>query len=184
MFSHLYSQSHVLSSILCLMLSLSLKQNNAKYRDLSVFRRSIICRSLDLLVVEKLRYFSPSRPIIDNYLRPTLIEQVWTAGWSLHMPCNELPGEHNPRIESCVLGTSYANSLTGSFIKITSASQHCTLQRLHEVWFGTSCKLYFSVTTAWLLSYCFTPCGLSPFAVVYLVEYISTVLGRWRESRG
>ena len=45
----------------------------AKYRDLSVSRRSIICLSLrlrqiiDLLATEKSRYFGQPRPIIANY---------------------------------------------------------------------------------------------------------------------
>ena len=45
----------------------------AKYRDLSVSRRSIICLSLrlrqiiDLLATEKSRYFAQPRPIIANY---------------------------------------------------------------------------------------------------------------------
>ena len=41
----------------------------AKYRDLSVSRRSIICRSrlIDLLTFDKSRYFSQPRPIIVNY---------------------------------------------------------------------------------------------------------------------
>ena len=45
----------------------------AKYRDLSVSRRSIICRSrrlrqiIDLLATDKLRYFAQPRPIIANY---------------------------------------------------------------------------------------------------------------------
>ena len=46
----------------------------AKYRDLSVSRRSIICLSLrlrqiiDLLATDKSRYFAQPRPIIVNYL--------------------------------------------------------------------------------------------------------------------
>ena len=46
----------------------------AKYRDLSVSRRSIICLSLrlrqviDLLAPDKSRYFAQPRPIIANYL--------------------------------------------------------------------------------------------------------------------
>ena len=46
----------------------------AKYRDLSVSRRSIICLSLrlrqiiDLLATDKSRYFAQPRPIIANYL--------------------------------------------------------------------------------------------------------------------
>ena len=42
----------------------------AKYRDLSVSRRSIICRSrrmrqiIDLLATDKSRYFAQPRPII------------------------------------------------------------------------------------------------------------------------
>ena len=45
----------------------------AKYRDLSVSRRSIICLSLrlrqitDLLTTDKSRYFAQPRPIIANY---------------------------------------------------------------------------------------------------------------------
>ena len=45
----------------------------AKYRDLSVSRRSIICFSLrlrqiiDLLATDKSRYFAQPRPIIANY---------------------------------------------------------------------------------------------------------------------
>jgi hypothetical protein len=46
----------------------------AKYRDLSVPRRSIICLCLRhrqiiyLLATDKSRYFAQPRPIIDNYL--------------------------------------------------------------------------------------------------------------------
>ena len=46
----------------------------AKYRDLSVCRKSIICLSLrlrqiiDLLATDKSRYFAQHRPIIVNYL--------------------------------------------------------------------------------------------------------------------
>ena len=54
----------------------------AKYRDLSVARRSIICRCLrhrqiiDLLATDKSRYFAQSRPIIVYYLYIQL--------WDLH----------------------------------------------------------------------------------------------------
>ena len=46
----------------------------AKYRELSVARRSIICLCLrhrqiiDLLSTDKSRYFAQPRPIVDNYL--------------------------------------------------------------------------------------------------------------------
>ena len=46
----------------------------AKYRDLSVARRSIIClclrhrQKIDLLATDKSRYFAQSRPIIVYYL--------------------------------------------------------------------------------------------------------------------
>ena len=46
----------------------------AKYRDLSVSGRSIICLSLrhrqiiDLLASDKSRYFAQPRPVISNYL--------------------------------------------------------------------------------------------------------------------
>ena len=52
----------------------------AKYRDLSVSRRSIICLSLrlrqiiDLLATDKSRYFAQSRPITVNYLEQILFE--------------------------------------------------------------------------------------------------------------
>ena len=52
----------------------------AKYRDLSVSRRSIICLSLrlrqiiDLLATDKLRYFAQPRPITANYSLRTLPE--------------------------------------------------------------------------------------------------------------
>ena len=67
----------------------------AKYRDLSVSRRSIICLSLrlreiiDLLATDKSRYFAQPRPIIANYwskhvlfnvLLTILILQVKTPG--------------------------------------------------------------------------------------------------------
>ena len=46
----------------------------AKYRDLSVSRRSIVCLSLrelrqiiDLLATDKSRYFAQPRPLIVNY---------------------------------------------------------------------------------------------------------------------
>ena len=41
----------------------------AKYRDLSVSRRSIICRSriIDLLTTDKSRYFAQPRPIIVSF---------------------------------------------------------------------------------------------------------------------
>ena len=44
----------------------------AKYRDLSVSRRSIICRSriIDLLTTDKSRYVAQPRPIIVNYSPP------------------------------------------------------------------------------------------------------------------
>ena len=54
----------------------------AKYRDLSVSRRSIICLSLrlrqiiDLLTTDKSRYFAQPRPIIANYyVNIAIIEQ-------------------------------------------------------------------------------------------------------------
>ena len=52
----------------------------AKYRDLSVSCRSIICLSLrlrqiiDLLATDKLRYFAQPRPITANYSLRTLPE--------------------------------------------------------------------------------------------------------------
>ena len=52
----------------------------AKYRDLSVSRRSIICLSLrlrqiiDLLATDKARYFAQPRPRIVNYLAQMFFE--------------------------------------------------------------------------------------------------------------
>ena len=46
----------------------------AKYRDLSVSRRSSICLSrIDPLATDKSRYFAQPRPIIVNYLRKEFI---------------------------------------------------------------------------------------------------------------
>ena len=51
----------------------------AKYRDLSVPRRSIICLSLqlrrivDLLTTDKSQYFAQPRPIVANYRVITII---------------------------------------------------------------------------------------------------------------
>ena len=47
-----------------------LKSVIAKYRDLSVSRRSIICLSqiIDLLATDKSQYFAQPRPIIINLL--------------------------------------------------------------------------------------------------------------------
>ena len=52
----------------------------AKYRDLSVSRRPIICRSrrlrqiIDLLATDKARYFAQPRPRIVNYLQQIFLE--------------------------------------------------------------------------------------------------------------
>ena len=51
----------------------------AKYCDLSVSRRSIICRSrrlrqiIDLLATDKSRYFAQPRPIIVNYFTDSIL---------------------------------------------------------------------------------------------------------------
>ena len=53
----------------------------AKYRDLSVASRSIICLSLrlrqiiDLLATDKSRYFAQPRPIIVNYSSLRVVER-------------------------------------------------------------------------------------------------------------
>ena len=60
----------------------------AKYRDLSVSRRSIICRSrrlrqiIDLLATDKSRYFAQPRPIITNspQAQLTLIPSTLSQG--------------------------------------------------------------------------------------------------------
>ena len=55
----------------------------AKYRDLSVARRSIICLCLrhrqiiDLLVTDKSRYFAQPRPIIVYYLTKNVLLKVF-----------------------------------------------------------------------------------------------------------
>ena len=59
----------------------------AKYRDLPVSRRSIICRSrrlrqiIDLLATDKSRYFAQPRPIIANYfpMRRVLSHRIWLS---------------------------------------------------------------------------------------------------------
>lgn len=48
----------------------------ANYRDLSVARRSIICRCRRLLATDKSRYFAQPRPIIDYYY---ICEYTWNA---------------------------------------------------------------------------------------------------------
>ena len=67
----------------------------AKYRDLSVSRRSIICLSLrlrqiiDLLATDKSRYFAQPRPIIVNCL--LWGSRAWQSSWAvltvLGTPC-------------------------------------------------------------------------------------------------
>ena len=58
---------------------------SAKYRDLSVSRRSIICLSLllwqiiDLLATNKSRYFAQPRPIIVNYLLIWTVETLFNV---------------------------------------------------------------------------------------------------------
>ena len=62
----------------------------AKYRDLSVARRSIIClclrhrQTIDLLATDKSRYFAQSRPIIAYYyiLLITLVGPHLVACWA------------------------------------------------------------------------------------------------------
>ena len=57
----------------------------AKYCDLSVSRRSIICLSLrlrqiiDLLATDKSWYFAQPRPIIANYYSFKILPQFWMA---------------------------------------------------------------------------------------------------------
>ena len=64
----------------------------AKYRDLSVSRRSIICLSLwlrqiiDLLATDKSRYFAQTRPIIVNYATYQLISHS-----SMYDACHRKP---------------------------------------------------------------------------------------------
>ena len=58
---------------------------SAKYRDLSVSRRSIICLRLllwqiiDLLAPNKSRYFAQPRPIIVNYLLIWTVETLFNV---------------------------------------------------------------------------------------------------------
>ena len=65
----------------------------AKYRDLSVSRRSIICLCLrrrqiiDPLAADKSRYFAQPRPIIVYYLVPCLkafrLAMKYSAPWNM-----------------------------------------------------------------------------------------------------
>ena len=64
----------------------------AKYRDLSVARRSIICLCLrhrqiiDLLATDKSRYFAQSRPIILYYFTLSLQEQFVPENYLITFP--------------------------------------------------------------------------------------------------
>ena len=64
----------------------------AKYRDLSVARRSIICLCLrhrqiiDLLATDKSRYFAQSRPIIVYYFTLSLQEQFVPENYLITFP--------------------------------------------------------------------------------------------------
>ena len=64
----------------------------AKYRDLSVSHRSIIClsRRLWLLAKDKSRYFAQPRPIIANYLpKPKADANNWSARqWQITISCD------------------------------------------------------------------------------------------------
>ena len=61
----------------------------AKYRDLPGSRTSIICLSLrlrqiiDLLAIDKSRYFAEPRPIIVNYLVKHIKEKNTPKSWRL-----------------------------------------------------------------------------------------------------
>ena len=63
----------------------------AKYRDLSVSRRSIICLSLrlrqiiDLLATDKSRYFAQPRPIIVNYSYRHNPNSVMLTSYCIHV---------------------------------------------------------------------------------------------------
>ena len=60
----------------------------AKYRDLSVSRRSIICLSLqlrqiiDLLATDKSRYFAQRRPIIVNYVKVIFLSDILSHSYT------------------------------------------------------------------------------------------------------
>ena len=64
----------------------------AKYRDLSVARRSIICLCLwhrqiiHLLATDKSRYFAQSRPIIVYYFTLSLQEQFVPENYLITFP--------------------------------------------------------------------------------------------------
>ena len=64
----------------------------AKYRDLSVARRSIICLCLrhrqiiDLLATDKSRYFAQPRPIILYYFTLSLQEQFVPENYLITFP--------------------------------------------------------------------------------------------------
>ena len=64
----------------------------AKYRDLSVARRSIIClclrhrRIIDLLATDKSRYFAQSRPMIVYYFTLSLQEQFVPENYLITFP--------------------------------------------------------------------------------------------------
>ena len=72
-FQDLRSPSLIMAPVRDRMIKQLLNSVIAKYHDLSVSRRSIICLSLrlrqiiDQLATDKLRYFAQSRPTIVNY---------------------------------------------------------------------------------------------------------------------
>ena len=87
----------------------------AKYCDLSVSRRSIICPSLrlrqiiDLLATDKSRYFAQPRPIIVNYLLRTEITKS-------HL--------NNRICQHCGVKTS---TVTPAFYYVFNISLSCTI---------------------------------------------------------
>ena len=86
----------------------------AKYRDLSVSRRSIICLSLrlrqiiDLLATDKSQYFAQPRPIIVNYFLPSGHYLIFTVTWRI--PHRSLPSK-------CLCHVT--------FVEITSSLTYC-----------------------------------------------------------
>ena len=106
----------------------------AKYRDLSVSRRSIICLSLrlrqiiDLLATDKSRYFAQPRPIIVNYFSHNIPIFLSLTNWSL-------PSSKNPHFQNETKCTTFHVKM--SFIrmrmKIISISK---AKHLTSFWYG------------------------------------------------
>ena len=111
----------------------------AKYRDLSVSRRSIICRSrrlrqiIDLLATDKSRYFSQPRPIIAKYL--SVSDSVRKQPATFGFPAKRLlRNKHRNSILMTFHYPDLGSALIGRAVReICSTNQEHCLDRSSEV---------------------------------------------------